>query len=172
MIYLLAPRRALRRIDRISYTTCQNRLNTVQALPHERKCSGPHHPHKFDKDSFDNMSEPERRSLQSFTAPKEILDEFAELAEQDDEPDVFEAAAKTRQVAARQNDYQLRRFNREEGEGEDESYQERMRRNNLEREEERVRKYKDDLAAKEADERGVAVVEGMDLDKTPPTATL
>ena len=118
------------------------------------------------------MSEPERRSLQSFTAPKEILDEFAELAEQDDEPDVFEAAAKTRQVAARQNDYQLRRFNREEGEGEDESYQERMRRNNLEREEERVRKYKDDLAAKEADERGVAVVEGMDLDKTPPTATL
>ena len=39
------------------------------------------------------MADEERRALQSFTAPKEILDEFAELAEQDDEPDVFENAA-------------------------------------------------------------------------------
>lgn len=119
------------------------------------------------------MAEQERRALQSFTAPKEILDEFAELAEQDDEPDIFEATAKTRQVAARQNDYQLRRFNREEGAGEDETYAERMRRNNLEREEERVRKYKEDLAAKGAEEGGDMVGhDGMDLDKTPPRKTL
>ena len=119
------------------------------------------------------MADEERRALQSFTAPKEILDEFAELAEQDDEPDVFENAAKTRQVAARQNDYQLRRFNREEGAGEDESYAERMRRNNLEREEERVRKYKEDLAAKDTETEGdVPAHDAMDLDKTPPRKAL
>lgn len=118
------------------------------------------------------MSSPKspQRSLQSYTAPKEILDEFAEIAEDQAEDDVFAATAKSRQIASRENDYHKRRFDRQgevEG-GEDEGYAERMRRANLEREEERVRKYKQDLKEKE-DEGKQAMLAG---DKTPPRGTV
>ncbi|WVQ66853.1 uncharacterized protein L199_005044 [Kwoniella botswanensis] len=108
-----------------------------------------------------------RPALQSYTAPQEILDEHAELADQDDTPDVFEDNARSKQVAARQSDYHLRRFNRADGqgEGEDESYEDRMRRINLQREEERVRRHKEQLEKdKNEDEKMV-----LD-DKTPPRA--
>lgn len=114
------------------------------------------------------MSDDERTQLQSYTAPKEILDEFAEIAEDQAEDDVFAATAKQRQISARENEYHQRRFNRE-GEveaGEDEGYAERMRRVNLEREEERVRKYKQDKEDAERDEKK-GIVDG---DKTPPRA--
>ncbi len=66
----------------------------------------------------------------SYTAPQDILDEHAQEAEDEGVPDAFEATARSKQVAARQGDYQLRRFNRTDGlgEGEDESYEDRMRR--------------------------------------------
>ncbi|KAJ9114405.1 hypothetical protein QFC20_001548 [Naganishia adeliensis] len=114
------------------------------------------------------MSDDERTQLQSYTAPKDILDEFAEIAEDQAEDDVFAVTAKQRQISARENEYHQRRFNREgEAEaGEDEGYAERMRRVNLEREEERVRKYKQDKEDAEREEK-----KGMvDGDKTPPRA--
>jgi splicing factor 3B subunit 1 len=114
------------------------------------------------------MSDQERRALQSYTAPQDVLDEFAEMAEEVDGDDEFEASAKSKQVAARQSEYHLRRFNREEVEGEDESYAERMRRQNLEREEERVRRYKQELSEREAEANGSTDNAAMDLDKTPP----
>lgn len=111
------------------------------------------------------MSDEEYPQLQSYTAPQEILDEHAELADEDDTPDAFQDKAKSKQVAARQSDYHLRRFNRTDGqgEGEDESYEERMRRINLEKEEEKVRRYKEKME-KEEKERGEMQVD----DKTPP----
>ncbi|ODN73445.1 hypothetical protein L202_07964 [Cryptococcus amylolentus CBS 6039] len=106
--------------------------------------------------------------LQSYTAPQDILDEHAQLADDDDTPDAFQDKAKSKQVAARQGDYQLRRFNRTDGlgEGEDESYEDRMRRVNVEKEEEKVRRYKEKLE-KEEQEKGQMQV---DDDKTPPRA--
>lgn len=111
------------------------------------------------------MSDEEYPQLQSYTAPQDILDEHAELADEDETPDAFQDKARSKQVAARQSDYHLRRFNRTDGqgEGEDESYEERMRRINLEKEEEKVRRYKEKME-KEEKERGEMQVD----DKTPP----
>lgn len=127
------------------------------------------------------------RTLQSYTAPKEILDEHEEMAHEEGVPDAFQDKAQSKQVAARQSDYQLRRFNRTEaqGEGEDESYADRMRLVNLQREEEKVRRYKEQMdkdqeAKKEikADEKtppratagGDTPQRGMNGDETPPKA--
>jgi splicing factor 3B subunit 1 len=115
--------------------------------------------------------EPEQpyRKLQSYSAPQELLDEHAAMAEEEGAPDAFDETAKIKQVAARQSDYQLRRFNRMDGrgEGEDESYEDRMRRTNLEREEERVRRIAEQQE-KEAAEKGESMQ--IDDDKTPPRA--
>ncbi|KAI5981177.1 small nuclear ribonucleoprotein [Pisolithus albus] len=51
------------------------------------------------------------RLVDSFTAPKEVLQEFAELAEEEN-IDPFAETASKRQIAARQSDYHNRRFNR------------------------------------------------------------
>ena len=109
------------------------------------------------------MSDPPYKTLQSYTAPQEVLDDHEGMADEEEAPDAFQDKAKSKQVAARQSDYQLRRFDRTEaaGEGEDESYADRMRIINLEREEERVRRYKEQL---EKDEK----VEVSAPDKTPP----
>lgn len=100
-----------------------------------------------DGDDGSDESDDDRRKnpLDDFSAPKHLLHEFA-----DDNEDPLADRAKARQIAARQNDYHLRRFNRdagpekgadafagEEGEG---GYKEAMRRAEIEREEERVRK--------------------------------
>ncbi|GFZ48784.1 U2 snRNP component HSH155 [Saitozyma sp. JCM 24511] len=116
------------------------------------------------------MSEEEQpyRTLQTYSAPQELLDEHAEMADEENAPDVFEQTAKSKQVAARQSDYHLRRFNRTDGmgEGEDESYEDRMRRINLEREEERVRRFKEQKEKEDAEKgQGSKALEG---DKTPP----
>ena len=114
----------------------------------------------------EESSEP-YRTLQSYTAPQEILDEHEEMAEGEGEPDAFQDKAASKQVAARQSDYQLRRFNRTEaqGEGEDESYADRMRLVNLQREEEKVRRYKEQV------DKDKEAKQEMHLDeKTPPRA--
>jgi splicing factor 3B subunit 1 len=115
------------------------------------------------------------RLVDSFTAPKEVLQEFADLAEEDNYDPFAETAVK-RQIAARQSDYHNRRFDRvglestdafkdgEQGEG----YKEAMRIQRLEREEQRVRRA---IADKERQEREEGKVQ-EDLDRTPPAAEI
>ena len=108
------------------------------------------------------------RKLQSYSAPQELLDEHAAEIEEEQIPDEIVDKSTQKQVASRQSDYQLRRFKRTDalGEGEDESYAERMRVVNLEREEERVRRYKEQLEKDQAKD-GNTIADG---DKTPPRA--
>lgn len=114
----------------------------------------------------------EPRLVDSFSAPKEILEEFANLAEEED-VDPFAETASKRQIASRQSDYHNRRFNRQavesadafkEGDSEEGGYKEAMRLANLEREEIRVRRAIEDKERKQREEDQ----ERMDLDKTPP----
>ena len=97
------------------------------------------------------MSADEPRLVDSFTAPKEVLQEFAELAEEEDF-DPFAETASKRQIASRQSDYHNRRFSRqahdsadafkavEDGQDVEGGYKDAMRLQRLEREEERVRR--------------------------------
>ena len=65
------------------------------------------------------MSSPKSpRLVDSFTAPKEVLQEFADMAEEDDF-DPFAETASKRQIASRQSDYHNRRFNRQANESAD-----------------------------------------------------
>ena len=94
------------------------------------------------------MSQP--RLIDSFTAPKEVLDEFSEMAKEED-IDPFAETASKRQIASRQSDYHNRRFNRQaydsadafkvsaEGEDVEGGYKDAMRLQQLEKEE-RVRR--------------------------------
>nr|GAT46774.1 predicted protein [Mycena chlorophos] len=118
------------------------------------------------------------RLVDSFTAPKEILDEFAELAEEDNF-DPFAETASKRQIAARQSDYHNRRFNRtavtsadafqaEEGKELEGGYKDAMRLAQLEQEEARVHRA---IQEKERRDREDDKMK-MDLDKTPPAAEL
>src|SRR5882762_4731888 len=91
------------------------------------------------------------RLVDSFTAPKEILQEFADLAEEEN-VDPFAETTSKRQIAARQSDYQNRRFNRvavdsadafqqgEDGKDVEGGYKDAMRLARLEQEELRVKK--------------------------------
>ena len=97
------------------------------------------------------MAADQPRLVDSFTAPKEVLEEFAEMAEEENF-DPFAETAKTRQIASRQSDYHNRRFNRqahdsadafkavEEGQDVEGGYKDAMRLQRLEKEEERVRR--------------------------------
>ena len=119
------------------------------------------------------------RFVDSFTAPKEVLDEFAEMAEEEN-IDPFAETASKRQIASRQSDYHSRRFNRQAHEGTDAfkaavdgeevegGYKDAMRLQRLEKEEERVRRAIEEKD-RQAREEGQAK---MDLDKTPPRAEL
>ncbi|KAJ7475980.1 armadillo-type protein [Mycena latifolia] len=114
--------------------------------------------------------------LDSYTAPKEILDEFRELAEKED-VDPFAETASVRQIAARQPDHHARRFARATVQSEDPfrstgagaadgGYATAMRLALLEREEARVNEA---IAAKSRQDS-----DKMDLDLTPraPADTL
>jgi len=119
------------------------------------------------------------RLVDSFTVPKEVLQEFADLAEEDD-VDPFAETASKRQIAARQSDYHNRRFNRvaqegvdvfkhaEEGTEVEGGYKDAMRLARLEQEEVRVRRAIEEKERKEREEGKMK----MDLDKTPPAAEL
>lgn len=125
------------------------------------------------------MSSDEPRLVDSFTAPKEVLQEFAELAEEEDF-DPFAETASKRQIASRQSDYHNRRFNRqanesgdafkatEEGQDVEGGYKEAMRLQMLEKEEERVRRAIEEKE-RQAREEGK---DKMDLDRTPPREEL
>jgi splicing factor 3B subunit 1 len=118
---------------------------------------------------------PSPRLVDSFTVPKEILQELADLAEEGDH-DPFADTAKTRQIVARQSDYHLRRFDRSAHDGTDAfaaqkdgtevegGYKDAMRLQKLQREEARVRKL---IEEKQDREEGG---DAMDLDRTPPRA--
>ncbi len=115
------------------------------------------------------------RLVDSFTAPKDVLREFADLAEEENY-DPFAETASKRQIASRQSDYHNRRFDRvglessdafkdgEQGEG----YKEAMRLQRLEREEARVRRA---IQEKERQDREDGKVQ-EDLDRTPPAAEI
>lgn len=118
------------------------------------------------------------RLVDSFTAPKDVLQEFADLAEEEN-VDPFAETASQRQIAARQSDYHNRRFNRTavesadafkagEGEGEEGGYKEAMRLTRLEQEEQRVKRAIEEKQKRDKEDEKMK----MDLDKTPPAAEL
>ena len=115
------------------------------------------------------------RLVDSFTAPKDVLQEFADLAEEDNS-DPFAETAKARPIVARQSDYHLRRFDRsahdsadafqQDGTGIEGGYKEAMRLQMLEKEEARVKKL---IEKEKKDKEGG---DEMDLDRTPPRMEL
>ncbi|GAA5834274.1 hypothetical protein JCM5353_003191 [Sporobolomyces roseus] len=103
------------------------------------------------------------RLLDSYTAPAHLMHEFAD---DDESTDPFAETAKSRQISARQSDYHARRFERQAGtssdafggageEGEGESYEDKMKRAELEREEQRVRREIERRQQEGTDENGV-----------------
>lgn len=119
------------------------------------------------------------RLVDSFTAPKEIIKEFEELAEEENF-DPFAETASKRQIISRQSDYHNRRFNRQANESADAfkaaedgtdvegGYKEAMRLQILEKEEERVRRAIEEKERKEREEG----IDKAALDKTPPAKDL
>lgn len=115
------------------------------------------------------------RLVDSYTVPKEILQEFHDLAEEDD-VDPFAETASKRQIASRQSDYHNRRFSRvavesadafkqtDDGKDVEGGYKDAMRLARLEQEEQRVWKTIEEKRRKEREEDQMK----MDLDKTPP----
>lgn len=126
------------------------------------------------------MSSPRSpRLIDSYTAPKDVLQEFADLAEEEN-VDPFAETTSKRQIAARQSDYQNRRFNRvavdsadafqqgEDGKDVEGGYKDAMRLARLEQEELRVKKAIEEKQRKEREEDKMK----MDLDRTPPAAEI
>src|SRR5258708_792663 len=91
------------------------------------------------------------RLVDSYTVPKDILQEFHDLAEEED-VDPFAETASKRQISARQSDYHNRRFNRvavdsadafkqmDDGQEVEGGYRDAMKLAKLEQEEQRVSK--------------------------------
>ena len=119
------------------------------------------------------------RLIDSYTAPKDVLQEFADLAEEEN-VDPFAETASKRQIAARQSDYQNRRFNRvavdstdafqqgEDGKDVEGGYKDAMKLARLEQEELRVKKAIEEKQRREREEDKMK----MDLDRTPPAAEI
>ncbi|PKI83614.1 U2 snRNP component prp10 [Malassezia vespertilionis] len=114
--------------------------------------------------------------LDAFSAPQHLLNEFS-----DDSYDPLAERAASHQIASRQSDYHKRRFQRDLGAeaqrdpfsgrgGEEEGYRDAMRRTNIEREEDRVRRLVQDK--EKAVERGEAPEKeeksALEGDVTPP----
>jgi len=119
------------------------------------------------------------RLIDSYTAPKDVLQEFADLAEEEN-VDPFAETASKRQIAARQSDYHNRRFGRvavessdafqqsEDGKQVEGGYKDAMRLARLEQEEARVKRAIEDKERRDREEGKMK----MDLDKTPPAAEI
>ena len=119
------------------------------------------------------------RLIDSYTAPKDVLQEFADLAEEEN-VDPFAETASKRQIAARQSDYHNRRFNRlavdstdafqqgEDGKDVEGGYKDAMRLARLEQEEQRVKKAIEEKQRQAREEDQMK----MDLDRTPPAAEI
>jgi splicing factor 3B subunit 1 len=128
---------------------------------------------------FPHIMSEEPRLVDSFTAPKDVLKEFEDMAEEEN-IDPFAETASKRQIAERQSDYHNRRFKRtahegvdafkavEEGTEVEGGYKDAMRLQRLEKEEERVRRAIEERERKEREDHE----EKMDLDKTPPAAEI
>jgi splicing factor 3B subunit 1 len=133
-----------------------------------------------DSDDSDGESSKRKNPLDAFSAPQHLLNEFA-----DDNEDPLQDRSKAKQIAARQSDYHLRRFNRDAGpekgadafsgeDGGEGGYKEAMRRAEIEREEERVQrlieaKEKEAQEKREAgeEENGKAAFNSAAPDATP-----
>ncbi len=123
----------------------------------------------------------EESLVNRITAPKDILDEFAQIAE-DEDVDPFAATMLQNQIAHRQSDYHNRRFDidrsggvssdpfkqGEDGAEGDSSYKDAMRLANLEKEEQRVKRLIEDKEKKDKEEGDKMKLDG---DKTPPAAS-
>ncbi|GAA5889744.1 hypothetical protein JCM8208_001120 [Rhodotorula glutinis] len=127
-----------------------------------------------DMDLDDEGGPSQVRLLDSFTAPQHLLNEFADV----DAEDPFAETAKSRQVAARQSEYHARRFDRETGvssdafgngadAGEGESYVDKMRRAEIEREELRVRRELERREQEGTDAEGEPLKAIEAVDQTP-----
>lgn len=114
--------------------------------------------------------------LDAFSAPQHLLNEFA-----DDSFDPLAERVAQRQIASRQSEYHQRRFQRDAGpdsrrdpfaaggeaRGEDEGYRESMRRAEIEREEQRVRRLIEEKERAEHEDGG-ADAKAAARDVTPP----
>jgi splicing factor 3B subunit 1 len=100
-----------------------------------------------------------------------------EFADDSEATDPFAETAKSRQVSARQSDYHQRRFERHAGTSSDafgaeegvegESYEDKMRRAELEREEQRVRREIERRQQEGTDEKGEPLQQVTAPDETP-----
>jgi len=90
------------------------------------------------------------RLVGQYTATREQLDEYAHGDAE--EEDILVGRGKQAQIQSRESDYQKRRFNRALDDRDGETYKETMQRQELEREEERVRNL---IADKQQDEDGM-----------------
>ncbi|CAO1617250.1 unnamed protein product [Sympodiomycopsis kandeliae] len=111
-----------------------------------------------DAGASDDESTQHTNPLDRYSAPKHLLNEYA-----DEDFDPLADRAKARQITSRQSDYHLRRFNRGVDGEDGTDYKEAMRRAEIEREEDRVRKIIE-AREKEAVENGTT----NDRDVTPP----
>jgi len=120
------------------------------------------------------------RLKDSFIAPKDVPQEFTDLAEEENVGDPFAETKSQRQIASRQSEYHNLKYSRvaqesadtfkqiEDGKEVEGGYKDAMRLARLENEETRVKR-----AIEEKERRGRE--EGkmkMDLDKTPPAAEI
>lgn len=135
-------------------------------------------------DNDDDTSSGRRSNpLDVYSAPHHLLHEFV-----DEDHDPLKARAESRQIAARQSDYHLRRFNRELGDGkavdafaeddqanggdDQESYKDRMRRAALERETRQVTRLIEikEKEAKEKEAEKSQETDEWDVKPSPSTA--
>ncbi|KIM83122.1 hypothetical protein PILCRDRAFT_69948 [Piloderma croceum F 1598] len=119
------------------------------------------------------------RLVDSFTAPKDVLQEFADLAEEEN-VDPFAETKSQRQIASRQSEYHNRKYGRvaqesadafkqtEDGKEVEGGYKDAMRLARLENEEARVKRAIEEKERKDREEGKMK----MDLDKTPPAAEI
>jgi splicing factor 3B subunit 1 len=120
------------------------------------------------------------RLKDSFIAPKDVLQEFADLAEEENIGDPFAETKSQRQIASRQSEYHNRKYGRVAQESADAFKQiedgieveggckDAIRLARLENEEARVKRAIEEKERKVREEGKVK----MDLDKTPPAAEI
>lgn len=156
--------------DEETYGARIARSSYVDSLPTDRAT------HYGDAGDDDDDEDAHRRAnpLDAFSAPQHLLHEFA-----DDSFDPLADRVAQRQIAARQSDYHNRRFQRDlgpesrrdpfsaDGSQGDEGYRDAMRRANLEREEQRVRRIIEDKE-REAEQGGEGDTDAKERDITPP----
>lgn len=118
----------------------------------------------------ENAGGRKQNPLDAFSAPAHLLNEFV-----DEDEDPLQDRSKARQISTRESDYHKRKFDRAEGGAgeageQDESFKDRMRRNEIEREEERVKKLIEEKEKKEREDRENGVQSQEDAKAGPSNA--